>query len=116
MSFDENEVSASIDAVLTEEECQKIVADAIKQNADKDQEDLTAYPSSSIIPPDEDQKVMLRSVFNRSCRVCYYHLLTSFLRFSYLLYYTATTVNIIHIMTIIYVILNHYLILTKLNL
>jgi hypothetical protein len=50
MSFNENEVSSSIDDVLTEEECQKIVADALKQNADKDQEDLTAYSSSPIIP------------------------------------------------------------------
>ena len=39
----------------------KIVADAIKQNEDKDQEDLTAYPSSPIIHPDHDLKV------NRQC-------------------------------------------------
>ena len=57
MSFNENEVSSSIDDVLIEEECQKIVSDAIKQNADKDQEDLTAYPTSPIKPPDDDQKV-----------------------------------------------------------
>ena len=77
MSFNENEVSSSIDDVLTEEECQKIVADAIKQNADKDQEDLTAYPSSPIIPPDEDQKVKRQCCTNRCTNTVdednYYH-------------------------------------------
>ena len=77
MSFNEDEVSSSIDDVLTEEECQKIVADAIKQNADKDQEDLTAYPSSPTIPSDGDQKVKRQCCTNRCTNIVdednYYH-------------------------------------------
>ena len=73
ISFDENEVSSSIDDILTEEECWKIVA----ENADKDQEDLTADPSSSIIPPDDDQKVKRQCCTNRCTNTVdednYYH-------------------------------------------
>ena len=52
MSSEDIELNSSIDDVITEEECQKIVADAIKHNADEDQEDLTAYPSSPFIHRD----------------------------------------------------------------
>ena len=77
MGFYDNEPYSAIDGVLTEEECQKIVADAIKQNADKDQEDLTAYPSSPIIPSDGDQKVKRQCCTNRCTNIVdkddYYH-------------------------------------------
>ena len=53
MSSEDIEFNSSIDDVITEEECQKIAADAIKQNADEDQEDLTAYSSFPTIHPDQ---------------------------------------------------------------
>ena len=58
MSSEDIEFNSSVDDVITEEDCQKIVADAIKQNADEDQEDLTAYPSSPTIHPDQNKKAM----------------------------------------------------------
>jgi hypothetical protein len=36
MSSEDIELNSSVDDVITEEECQKIVADAIKKNADED--------------------------------------------------------------------------------
>ena len=62
---DNNKLNSGIDDVITEEECQKIVADAIKQNADEDQEDLTAYPSFPMIYPDHDLKVNRQCCINR---------------------------------------------------
>ena len=56
MSSEDIELNSSADDVITEKECQKIVADAIKQSADKDQEDLTAYSTSPVISPDHDLK------------------------------------------------------------
>ena len=56
MSSEDNELNSSIDVVITEEQCQKIVADAIKQRSDKDQEDLTPYPTSQDISLDQDVK------------------------------------------------------------
>jgi len=49
MISEDSELNSRIDDAITEEECQKIVDEAIKQNADKDQEDLTAYSTSPII-------------------------------------------------------------------
>ena len=65
MSFDNNELNSSIDDVITEKECQKIVADSIKQNVDKDQEDLTAYPTSPVISSDHDLKANRQCYTNR---------------------------------------------------
>jgi hypothetical protein len=56
ISSDDNELNSDIDDVLTKQERQKIIADAIKQNADKDQEDLTAYSTSPVISQDQDVK------------------------------------------------------------
>ena len=65
MSSEDNELNSSIDDAITEEECQKIVAEAIKQNADKDQEDLTAYSTSPVISPDHDLKANRKCYTNR---------------------------------------------------
>ena len=65
MSSEDNELNSSIDDVIIEEECQKIVAEAIKQNADKDQEDLTAYSTSPVISPDHDLKANRKCYTNR---------------------------------------------------
>ena len=66
MSSDDNELNSGIDDVIIEEECQKTVADVTKQNADKDQEDLTAYLSFPTIHPDHDLKANRRCCTNRS--------------------------------------------------
>ena len=65
MSSEDNELNSSIDDVITEEECRKIVADAIKQNADKDHEDSTAYPTSPVISSDRDLKANRQCFTNR---------------------------------------------------
>ena len=64
MSSDDNKLNSGIDDAITEEECQKIVADALKQNANEDQEDLTAYPSFPIIHSDHDLKVNIQCCTN----------------------------------------------------
>ena len=77
MSSEDIDFNSSVDDVITEEDCQKIVADAIKQNADEDQEDLTAYPSSPTIHPDENKKAMRQCCTNRCTNTVnednYYH-------------------------------------------
>jgi len=65
MSSEDNELNSSIDDAITEEECQKIVPEAIKQNADKDQEDLTAYSTLPVISPDHDLKANRKCYTNR---------------------------------------------------
>jgi len=65
MSSEDIELNSSIDDAITEEECQKIVAEVIKQNADKDQEDLTAYPTSPVISSDNDLKANRQCCTNR---------------------------------------------------
>jgi len=65
MSSDDNELHSSIDDAITKEECQNIVADAIKQNEDKNQEEITAYLSLPIIHSDHDLKVNRQCCTNR---------------------------------------------------
>jgi hypothetical protein len=65
MSSEDIELNSSIDDVITEEECQKIVAEAIKQNTDNDQEDLTAYSTAPVISPDHDRKANRKCYTNR---------------------------------------------------
>ena len=53
------------------------MADALNQNADKDQEDFTAYSSFPIILPDQNKKAMRECCINRCTNTVnedsYYH-------------------------------------------